>query len=88
LIGGAESFKDKRRFFYKALQAHHSKNKTQGKNVTIEINRRNLLDSVSKIFGCITLYKTAAYGLVYGSYVNFSPLLYHRVSTYRALTSG
>lgn len=46
--GGAESFKDKRRFFYKALQAHHGKNKTtQTKNVIVEVNRRNILDSVS-----------------------------------------
>ena len=48
LQGGAESFKDKRRFFFRALQAHHNKNKTtQSRIVNLEINRSNLLDSVS-----------------------------------------
>ncbi|XP_028409718.1 LOW QUALITY PROTEIN: apoptosis-resistant E3 ubiquitin protein ligase 1-like [Dendronephthya gigantea] len=45
-IGGAESFQDKRRFFYKALQSHHSKNRsTQTKYVTVVIDRGNILDS-------------------------------------------
>ena len=45
--GGAETFLEKRRYFFKALQAHHSRNITnQEKKISIEVNRRNILESV------------------------------------------
>ena len=48
LQGGAESFQDKRRFFFKALQTHHDKNKLMSsRNADVEINRSNVLESVS-----------------------------------------
>ncbi|XP_035684601.1 apoptosis-resistant E3 ubiquitin protein ligase 1-like isoform X1 [Branchiostoma floridae] len=47
-IGGSETFSDKQDFFYREVRKSHSKKATWSTNISVKVNRRDLLDSSMK----------------------------------------